>query len=271
LAALAALGAAAAAEPRIELRLAAFPGVTFPNFSSVIVPAEPGRLELWVQDALGEIQVSTVRVRLNELPMTPFVAVNPLPRGVRLLLKEGLTLNPEYRLRPTGENVVAVFAQDDTKTAYQGQFYVTIDPAATTPRAAPMRTRAPAREVAAPEQKLPPRVVFTSEWPARTTETLLTLLAEATDAEGISRLVVEVNGSDVDEIVMQNGIPVRKHRGWMTSGKAPGAISGDSFRLAVDVPVKLGKDVNVVAVRVENALGLRARLDRTVVRVQPGR
>jgi hypothetical protein len=99
----------------------------------------------------------------------------------------------------------------------------------------------------------------------------LKALSEADRIDPAGSGVVEVNGSDVDEIVMQNGIPVRKHRGWMTSGKAPGAISGDSFRLAVDVPVKLGKDVNVVAVRVENALGLRARLDRTVVRVQPGR
>ncbi len=258
---------AAAGEPRIELRLAAFGGASYPNFASVLVPAEHGRLEIWVQDALGEIEVSTVRVKLNDLPMTPFVAINRLPRGVRLLLKEGLTLNPEYRLRPTGENVLSVFAQDETRTAYQGQFYLSIDPSASSPRAAPMRTRAPTREVAAPEHKEPPRIAFTSEWPKRTDSPMLTLLAEAADAEGISRLVIEVNGKDTDEIVMQNNIPVRKHAGWMSRGKAPGEITGDSQRLVVNVPVRLDKGLTVVAIRAENSMGLSTRLDRVVERL----
>jgi hypothetical protein len=61
------------------------------------------------------------------------------------------------------------------------------------------------------------------------------VVPDAADAEGISRLVVEVNGKDTDEIVMQNNIPVRKHPGWMSSGKAPGEITGDSQRLVVKV------------------------------------
>jgi hypothetical protein len=254
------------AEPRVELRLAAFPGASYPNFASVVVPAQYGRVEIWIQDALGEIQISTVRVRLNELPMTPFVTVNPLPRGVRLLLKEGLTLNPEYRLRPSGENVLAFAAQDDTKAAYQGQFYLTVDPALEAPREAPMRARPPAREVGSPEQKEPPRIAFTSEWPKATTETVLILEAEATDAEGLSRLVVEVDGRDVDEVVIQNDLPYRKHAGWMSSGKPPGEIDGDSRRLVVSVPVRVRRDITVVAIRAENRMGLRTRIDRTVLK-----
>jgi len=82
LSAAAALAAAAAgAEPQITLRLPAFPGSRFPNFSSVVVPAvEHGPLELWVEDGLDEVKTATVRVRLNDLPMTPFVSINPLPR-----------------------------------------------------------------------------------------------------------------------------------------------------------------------------------------------
>jgi hypothetical protein len=262
-----AVPAAGAGEPRVELRFAAFGSASFPNFTSVLVPAEYGRLEIWVQDALGEIDVSTVRVRLNELPMTPFVAVNRLPRGVRLLLKEGLTLNPEHRLRPTGENVLSVFAQDATRTAYQGHFYLSIDPALAAPRAAGMRARAPVREVTAPEQKAPPTIAFTSEWPKRTDATTLALEAEATDAEGISRLVIEVNGKDTDEVVMQNNIPVRKHAGWMSRGKAPGEITGDSLKLIVKVPIRLEKGLTVVAIRAENSMGLSTRLDRVVERL----
>lgn len=261
------VGPAAAGEPRIELRLAAFGGASFPNFASVLVPAEHGRMEIWVEDALGEIVVSTVRVKLNDLPMTPFVAINRLPRGVRLLLKEGLTLNPEYRLRSTGENVLSFVAQDETKTAYHGQFYLSIDASASAPKAAPMRTRAPAREVAAPEIKEPPGIAFTSEWPKRTDATTLTLLAEATDAEGISRLVIEVNGKDMDEVVLQNNVPVRKHAGWMSRGKAPGEITGDSQKLLVNIPIPLGKGLTVVAIRAENSMGLSTRLDRVVERL----
>ncbi len=254
------------AQPRVELRLAAFPGASYPNFASVVVPAEYGRIEIWIQDALGEVQISTVRVRLNELPMTPFVTVNPLPRGVRLLLKEGLTLNPEYRLRPSGENILAVTAQDEAKATYQGQFYLTVDPALDAPHEAEMRARLPAKEVGSPEQKEPPRIAFTSDWPRATTESVLLLEAEATDAEGLSRLVIEVDGKDVDEVVMQNDMPFRKHSGWMSSGKPPGEIGGDSRRLVVRVPVRVRRDITVVAIRAENRMGLRTRIDRTVLK-----
>lgn len=257
-----------AAEPRITLKLPGFPGAVFPNFSSVVVPANHGTIEIWLEDAVSEVQVSTVRVRLNEMPMTPFVTVNPLPRGVRLLLKQGRSMHPEYRLRPTGENMLSFSGADASKVAYQGQFYLTLDPTLPAPRAAPMRTRAPAQEVSAPRETQPPRISFTSEWPARTAEGTLSLEFEASDSEGLLRVVIEVNGQDLEEIDFQNELPVRKEKGWATAKKLAGEVSGDARRVVVRRPIAVDKDIMVVAVRAENALHLRTRIDRTVERIR---
>ena len=221
-AALAALGAAAAAEPRIELRLAAFPGVTFPNFSSVILPCRAGPARA-VDPGRARRDPGLDRAREAERAADDAVRRGEPAAARRAAAAEGgADAQPgvpaaadrgerRRRLRPGRD-------EDGLPGAVLRHARRRPPPHRAPRRCAPART---AREVAAPEQKLPPRVVFTSEWPPRTAETLLTLLAEAEDVEGISRLVVEVNGSDVDEIVMQNGIPVRKHQGWMTSGKAP--------------------------------------------------
>jgi hypothetical protein len=257
----------AAAAPRILLKLPAFPGTAFTNFSSVAVPAaEHGPLELWVEDALGEIKTATLRVRLNDLPMTPFVTINPLPRGVRAVVRVGTSVNPEYTLRPNADNILAFSVEDEAGMKYQGQFYLSLEAGLASPRAVEMRARAPVKAVEAPAERLPPVIEIRSEWPARTADGILTLEAQVTDAEGLKRVVVEVNGKDTDEIVLENEWPVRKHDGFMVSRKVPGEVRGDGRSVWFKVPVKLGKDITVVAVRAENTSGLRARADRTIER-----
>ncbi|MFN8093253.1 MAG: hypothetical protein U0599_13725 [Vicinamibacteria bacterium] len=257
------------AEPRIELRLPAFSGNGYPNFAALAVPAVGhGALELWVQDALAEIRTATLRVRLNEVPLTPFVTINPLPRGVRAIVRLGTSVNPDYLLRPGGENILSFSVEDATGVKYQGQFYLTAQPDLPAPRVLPARAGAPAKAVEAPAMPLPPVVEIRSRWPERTSESILTLEAEVTDVEGLKRIAVEVNGRDTDEIVLENEWPVRKHDGFMSSRKLPGEVEGDAHRVRFSIPVRLGKDITVVAVRAENTGGLRARADRTVVRLK---
>jgi hypothetical protein len=258
----------ASAEPRITLKLPAFPGATFPDFAAVTVPETYGALEIWLEDALDEVQISTVKVRLNDLPMTPFVVVNPLPRGVRVIMRGGITTSSEYRLRLTGENLLSFLATDSSKVSYEGRFYLTVDSTVAAPRPTPMKSRPPTAEVSAPSLKLPPEVRFTSDWPERTNEQVLTLAAQATDPQGLVRVVLEVNGKDIEEITFQNELPLRKDAGFATSRKLPGDVSGDSRSLSVARPVRLDKDITVVAVRAENSLGLRTRIDRTVERIR---
>jgi hypothetical protein len=261
--------AAGAAEPRIELRLPAFGG-SYANFSSVAVPAVGhGPLELWVQDALGEMRTATLRVRLNEVPLTPFVTINALPRGLRAIARLGTSVNPDYVLRPGAENILSFSVEDETGVRYQGQFYITTEAALPAPKALPARAGGPpAKAVNAPATPLPPVIEIRSRWPDRTTESILNLEAEVTDAEGLKRVVIEVNGKDTDEIVLENEWPVRKHDGFMSSRKLPGEVEGDGRRVHFSIPVKLGKEITVVAVRAENTGGLRARADRTVRRTK---
>lgn len=268
LAAAAALAAeAAAAEPQITLRLPAFPGSRFPNFSSVVVPAvEHGPFELWVEDGLDEVKTATVRVRLNDLPMTPFVSINPLPRGVRAVVRLGTSVSPDYRLKPGAENILAFSVEDEAGMTYRGQFYLSVEAGLAAPRAADVRARAPVKAVEAPAEKRPPAIEIRSQWPERTTESLLTLEAQVTDEQGLRRVVLEVNGKDTDEIVLENEWPVRKHNGFMVARKVAGEVRGDGRSVWFSIPVKLGKDITVVAVRAENTAGLRARADRTVQR-----
>jgi hypothetical protein len=261
--------AARAAEPRIELRLPVFPGDGYANFSSLAVPpADHGPLELWVRNALGEIRTATLRVRLNEIPLTPFVTISAVPRGMRAVVRLGTSVNPDYQLRANSENVLSFSVEDAAGVRYQGQFYLTPDAGLSAPKLLPARARAPLKAVEAPTTALPPVVEIRSRWPEETAESILTLEAEVTDAEGLRRVILEVNGKDTDEIVLQNEWPVRKHDGFMASRKLPGEVRGDGRRVWLSIPVKLGKDITVVAVRAENTGGLRTRADRTVRRLK---
>jgi hypothetical protein len=259
--------AASGGAPQIKLKLPAFPGCSFPNFSSVAVPAlEHGPLELWLEDGLDEIRTATLRVRLNDMPMTPFVTINPLPRGVRAVLRLGTSVNPDYTLKPNYENILAFSVEDQDGMKYHGQFYLSLEAGLLAPRSVETRARAPVKAVEAPAEKLPPVIAIRSQWPARTTESILALEAQVTDVQGLKRIVLEVNGRDTDEIVLENEWPVRKHGGFMVTRKVAGEVRGDARSVWFSIPVKLGKDITVVAVRAENTVGLRVRADRTVER-----
>src|SRR5215218_5162290 len=95
--------AAASAEPSITLKVPPH-AATFANFASVVLPASGySSLEVVLQGALAEVQASSVRVTLNGMPMTPFVAVNMMPNGVRMIVKLGVSLSPDYSIRRDGE------------------------------------------------------------------------------------------------------------------------------------------------------------------------
>jgi hypothetical protein len=256
-----------AAEPRLTLRIPAFPGSEFPNFASVVLP--PGgydRLDILLEGALAQVQPSSVRVTMNGMPMTPFVSVNPMPAGVRVVVRLGLSLSPDYSIRPEGETVLAFTATDEAGMTYRAQFYLAVSPAALVPEAA-RSTKARGLEPAVqpPLQTRVPDIRITSAWPPRTTERTLQLDAEVRDAEGLRRIVVEVNGRDVEEVLLQNERPVRRHKGRVARGKLPGDVTGNGREVRIAVPVRLDSNrINVVALRAENVLGLSSRADRTV-------
>jgi hypothetical protein len=255
----------AAAEPNMTLKIATFQ-MAFPNGSSIVLPETGhGDIEIWLQDALAEIQVSSIRVRLNEVPMATFLTVNRLPRGVRVIVKLNASINADFSLRPGRENLVSFAASDTSSVSYQAQFYLSLSATATGPHLADRApVRAPLREVAAPAQVFPPTVALKVDWPAKTTDRVLTLAAEIHDREGLKRVVIEVNSKAAEEVILENELPVRKQKGFIAKGKLPGTVHGDGRKLLISIPVTLDKRLNTVAVRAENLVGLTGYADRTV-------
>lgn len=255
--------ATAGAEPVIDLRI----GPTrFAAGASVLVPTaltEP--LNIWLEDTLAVVEVSSVRVQLNGNAMTAFTNVNRLPRGVRAIVKLGLSLGADFTLRPGVENVLTFAALDETKTAYNATFYVTPDSQSAVPRLAPLQ-RVGRREVTAPPPTVgKPAIQLETEVPASSGGQSLDIAAVVTDAEGLRRIAVEVNGNISDEVLLQNGYPVRRRNGRTTTGGAPGVVQGDGTKVVLRVPVRLKRDaVNVVTIKAENISGIVERLDRTV-------
>lgn len=256
----------AAAEPSITLKVPPHAAV-FANFASIVLP--PGgysSLEVVLQGALGDIQASSVRVTLNGMPMTPFVSVNMMPNGVRTIVKLGVSLSPDYSIRRDGESILTFAAADASGTTYRGQFYLSIDSAKSEPAAA-TSTRARAQEstVIAPPQHFPPGIQILSRWPSPTSERTLFLESEIKDPEGLRRIVIEVNGRDVEEVLLQNERPVRYQGGRVLRATAAGEVSGVGTAISLKIPIRLSPDrLNVVAIRAENMLGLSSRSDTTV-------
>jgi hypothetical protein len=254
------------AQPRLTLRVPQFDR-TFENFSSVMLPVGGfDTLEIILEGSLAEIRVATVRVLLNEMPMTPFVTVNPMPAGVRAIVRIRASMSPDYTLAAGVEKMLALTAMDTSGVTYRAQFYLAVDPALQLPETArSTKPRTQQAQVQAPAQNRAPKATFQSEWPVRTRDRSLTLEAQASDSEGLFRIVLEVNGRDVEEILLQNERPVRKQGGRVVRGKIPGSVDGDGKRLSLAIPVRLDNNrINVVALRITNTLGLSTRIDRTV-------
>jgi hypothetical protein len=254
-------------EPRLMLRVPPFADADFLGGSALVLPVDGyEQLEMFIEQALSDLQPSTVRVTLNGVPMTPFVAVNFMPRGVRAIVRLNVSMSPEYSLRKDVENVLVLEAQDKGRVQYRAQFAITVDPAASVPRLAGLRgPRAGASGVTPPPTHAPPQVTILSDWPASTRERNMVLEAEVSDTEGLRRIVLEVNGKDVEEVVLQNERPVRKKNGMVARGALPGEVRGDGRRVTLRIPVRLNDNrLNIVAVRAENLLGLSARADQTI-------
>lgn len=254
-------------EPAISLTIPAFPSSAFANYASVLLPdVKLETIELRLTGALATIQPSTVRVTLNGVPMTPFVAVNPTPGGARVIVRLGMTLSPEYAIRRDGESILTLDAKDVSGTEYRGQFYLSIDPSKKQPELArTTRARAQQSATVAPPEFRAPVIRLLSEAPGRTESRVYELEAEIADVEGLRRVVIEVNGRDVEEVVLQNEWPVRYKGGRVARGALAGQVTGGANTLRLRIPVQLGRNrVNVIAVRAENVRALSSRADQTI-------
>ncbi len=239
----------------------------FPNFSAVLVPSPDIRkIEILLRQAGSSIRLASVRVMLNHQSVATFVSLNPLPRGVRAVLDVGQTLNPAFHLRSEGENHLTFEALDQGGTSYHGQFFLLVDRQVATPQLSPLARQVLRDEVTAAPVYDAPAIVVGPDVPERISGKVLDLNAEITDRYGLRRVVLEINGKDVEEIVFQNGRPARKRGGFRVNKQLPGEVSGDGLRLSIAIPIELKKTVNTISLRAENVMGMRAQEGKTILR-----
>ncbi len=252
----------------LELRLPEHQGAIFPNYTTVLVPsADLRRFELFLRDCLTEVQVSTVRVKLNGNPISALLNLNPIPQGIRVIVNLGLSTNPEFRLKTEGYNQIDFEALDDSRNRYVGQFFIKVDSKVQKPQrahtsAAPNQ---PTEEFTKPQS---PQIQVDVNLPAETDQEKITLRATVSDPIGLKRVTLEVNEKDSQEAFFERGKLVRVRRGLWEGTKPPGSVTGDEQRLKLEIPIKLKKGRNMIVIRAENSAGLRSREERVVERTK---
>jgi hypothetical protein len=254
--------------PQVTLRLPAFGNIAFPPTGTIVVPAQGlDCLELWLQHTLADLRLSSIRVYLNEQSVSTFLSVNPLPKGVRAILRLNQTLNPALGLSPGFENMLLFEAVDIGGNRYRARFFISIDASVSRPTVG-VKSYAvePEGVVIPPPTPEVPSFRWDLALPAATAESAVNVAVTITDKRGLRRVVVEKNGKDVEEIIVENGRPIRKSKGFRVSSKLPGYVAGDGKSLEISLPMELRKGLNTIVFRAENMDGLRARTDRTIER-----
>lgn len=258
--------------PAIWLSLPAYGEVTFPNFSAVAVPTtEVGALQVIVREARTDLDISSIRVLLNNQPVSAFLTVNPTVLGARVGFDLSRVANPAFKLRPDGDNVLSFEALDRQRNRYFAQFLIRVNPGLARPELL-SDVRLPVRRAFEPPPSyLPPQIRWISPAADVAQTRILLLQAEVSDDYGLREVILEVNGKEIETIVLENGMPVRKRGGFRTAKKLPGTVEGDARRLLIHIPLELKKRINVLAVRAENIRGIYASDGQTVTLSEAGR
>jgi len=256
--------------PAITLRMPGFENAVFTPSHTILVPQEGiAALEIWLENAPANIRLSSIRVRLNEQSVSTFVSTNPLPSGVRTILGLDQTLNPALRISHTTENMLVFEAADQIGNTYKARFFLIADGSTSVPRiGAASHAAEPTGLVHKPAQHEVPSFRWDPDLPALTPDELINLQVTISDRQGLRRVGIEKNGKDLEEILLENGRPVRKAKGFRVSSKLPGTVLGDGNTLIISIPMELKKGVNTIVFRAENLVGLRASDDRTVQRTR---
>ena len=247
---------AAGSEPSITIRLA--PGAAFP--AGAAIDTAPGAVETYdviLSDALAPILPDSAKLRLNGIEIVGYARLSRMTRGFRVLVETKATSHPHLALsRP--ENDLRFETEDEGGNVYRANWSLRMNSieggvalASDQPEPVPVVER---KRVDGPAIRIlgTPVAVRAAgskgkfEAPVR---------AEVRDSEGISEVVLYVNGKEVDKIQMLSGFPSRRRGKFRKSATLPGTVSGGSRELVIDIPVPLPNRRNVVRVAVTNLAG----------------
>ena len=244
-------------EPSVTVKLA--PDAVFASGSVIAVgTGSVETLEVVVSDLVAEMDPNSVSVRLNGNEIVGFARLSRMSSGFRAFMDLNSADHPHFVLA-VSENDLEFAASDREGHAYRGSWTIHVGPGPETPVLSGTQLDPPPIVEHMTVSK--PEIRFSSDPPVhaikrsrRLTEAVVDF--EVIDAEGIQAVFIRLNGKELEDIQLRNGIPSRRRGKFKRSAELPGMVTGGSQALQVRVPVPLRKAVNLVRIAASNVDGV---------------
>ena len=254
--ALLSVGSGICSEPSVTVKLA--PEAVFASGSVITAGTESVEmLDVVVTGILAEINPETVSVRLNGNEIVGFARLARMSSGFRAYMDLKAADHPDFALA-LSPNDLQFVAKDREGHAYRGSWTINADPGQVTPVLAGTQPDAPPIVEYLTVSR--PEIRFSSDPPVhairkskRNPEAVLDF--EVLDAKGIRSVSIHLNRSELENIQLRNGLPVRRRGKFRRSAELPGTVKGGSRSLEVKVPVPLPRATNIVTIAVTNQDG----------------
>ena len=244
-------------EPSVTVKLA--PDAVFPSGSVIAVgTGSVETLDMVVSGIVAEINPDSVSVRLNGNEIVGFARLSRMSSGFRAFMDLSTADHPHFVLA-VSENDLEFVANDREGHAYRGSWTINVGPGPETPVLSGTQLDPPPIVEYMTVSK--PEIRFSSDPPVhaikrsrRLTEAVVDF--EVIDTGGIRSVFIHLNGKELEDIQLRNGIPSRRRGKFRRSPELPGSVKGGSHALQVRVPVPLRKAVNHVRIAASNVDGV---------------
>lgn len=255
-------------QPQVLISFPKYQVPAFPNFSVVEIPnSSLPAIEFDLIGFPAQLSISTVRVYLNDKPLTPFLKIFRKTDGARILVElEQVPVGSTY-LQPDVENLLVLLVADKLGRRYTGRISLIPKSSVVQPQLVTQRLQHSNPVVPPPEPPpTSPKIFWASELPDATTQENLMLHVQILDDYGLRYARIELNNRVIETIVVEAGIPTRKRGDFRRASNLPGSVSGSGKHLVVTIPLRLKKNANIIAVYAENIKGLNGFSKKTIIR-----
>ena len=243
-------------EPSVTVKLT--PEAVFASGS--VIDAGTGSVEtldIVVTGILAKMSPETVSVRLNENEIVGLARLSRMSSGFRAYMDLKGVRHPQLALAQF-ENDLQFTGKDEDGNAYRGSWTINTGPGLGTPVLSGTQLDAPPiveYRVSTPEIRFssdPP--VHSIKRSKRLTEAVVDF--QVMDAGGIRSVFIYLNGTQLEDIQLRNGLLSRARGQFRRSTEPLGTVMGGSHALQIRVPVPLRKAVNLVRISASNVDGV---------------
>ena len=266
--ALAAVASAAAETPSLRLTIGG--GDAFQAGTEIGVgEGSTGTLDVLLDGVLDSIDFDSISFTLNGTEILGFTRLGKTPTGLRLFVDRN-AVRHRYLTLNADDNALRFQARDASGNRYAGEWVIRVREAMSGSKLLSAQNEAAEileRQISyAPEVRIIGSPEILAANPSKPKKFEARVQAEITDVQGISNVIVFVNGKQWEQVQIRNGFPIRKRGSFRRSGTLPGSVTGNGERLVIDIPVPLPKQATIVRIRAENVKGLDDSEARTVIR-----